>query len=108
MQLEVAMNYFFPLICNIVLLQGHCKMSKIEIKNIYKIFGNKPQSIMQMVKDGATKEDILDEDQQEELYDYFLEAETDSIEAALEEFDGDYDEEELKLYRIKFLSEVAN
>lgn len=53
-------------------------------------------------------EDLLDEDQQEELHEYFIEAETDEIEAALEEFDGDYDDEELRLYRIKFLSEVAN
>ena len=53
-------------------------------------------------------EDILDEDQQEELHEYFLEAETDKIEAALEEFDGDYDDEELRLFRIKFISEVAN
>ena len=36
-------------------------MSKIEINNIYKIFGNKPQSIMPMVKDGATKEDVLEQ-----------------------------------------------
>ena len=53
-------------------------------------------------------EEILDEDQQEELHEYFLEAETDKIEAALEEFDGDYDDEELRLFRIKFISEVAN
>ena len=33
---------------------------------------------------------------------------TDKIEAALDEFDGDYDEDELRLYRIKFISEVAN
>ena len=52
--------------------------------------------------------DILDEDQQEEIHDYFMESETDSIDAAIEEFDGDYDEEELRLYRIKFISEVAN
>ena len=36
-------------------------MSKIEIKNIYKIFGNKPQSIMPMVKNGGTKDDILEQ-----------------------------------------------
>lgn len=53
-------------------------------------------------------EDVLDEDQQEELHEYFLEAESDKIEAALDEFDGDYDEDELRLYRIKFISEVAN
>ncbi len=53
-------------------------------------------------------EDILDEDQQEEIHEYFLEAETDKIDVAMEEFDGDYDDEELRLYRIKFISEVAN
>ncbi|MCT8340844.1 DNA helicase RecQ [Flavobacteriaceae bacterium TK19130] len=53
-------------------------------------------------------EDILDEDQQEEIHDYFLEAETDKIDVAMEEFDGEYEEEELRLYRIKFISEVAN
>ena len=53
-------------------------------------------------------DDILDEDQQEEIFDYFMEAKTDLIEDALEEFDGDYDEDELRLMRIKFMSEVAN
>ena len=53
-------------------------------------------------------DEILDEDQQEEIHEYFLEAETDKIEVALEEFDGEYDDEELRLYRIKFISEVAN
>jgi len=53
-------------------------------------------------------EEILDEDQQEEIHDYFMESETDSIQDAIEEFDGDYDDEELRLYRIKFISEVAN
>ncbi|WP_111659131.1 DNA helicase RecQ [Olleya aquimaris] len=52
--------------------------------------------------------DILDEDQQEELHDYFMESETDKIDIAIDEFDGDYDDEELRLYRIKFISEVAN
>jgi glycine betaine/proline transport system ATP-binding protein len=36
-------------------------MSKIEIKNVYKIFGNNPQSVMPMVRDGATKEDVLEQ-----------------------------------------------
>ncbi|HAV54579.1 MAG TPA: hypothetical protein DCX41_06575, partial [Aequorivita sp.] len=53
-------------------------------------------------------DEVLDEDQQEEIHEYFLEAKTDKIEEALEEFDGDYDEEELRLYRIKFISEVGN
>ena len=54
-------------------------------------------------------DDILDEDQQEEILDYFKEdAETDSIEDALAEFDGDYEEEDLRLMRIKFMSDFAN
>ncbi|WP_055448691.1 RecQ family ATP-dependent DNA helicase [Lacinutrix mariniflava] len=53
-------------------------------------------------------DDLLDEDQQEELHDYFMESETDKIDVAIDEFDGDYDDEELRLYRIKFISEVAN
>jgi ATP-dependent DNA helicase RecQ len=53
-------------------------------------------------------DDLLDEEQQADIHEYFLEAETDSIEAAMEEFDGDYDLEELRLYRIKFINEVAN
>lgn len=53
-------------------------------------------------------EDLVDEDQQEEIHEYFMEAESDKIQEALDEFDGDYDEEELRLMRIKFLSDVAN
>ncbi|PRX54146.1 DNA helicase RecQ [Flagellimonas meridianipacifica] len=53
-------------------------------------------------------DEILDEDQQEEIHDYFLEADTDSISEAVEEFEGDYEDEELRLYRLKFISEVAN
>ncbi|UNY97609.1 DNA helicase RecQ [Zhouia spongiae] len=52
--------------------------------------------------------EILDEDQQEEIYEYFIDAETDKISDAIEEFDGDYEDDELRLYRIKFISEVAN
>ncbi|MFD2567760.1 RecQ family ATP-dependent DNA helicase [Pseudotenacibaculum haliotis] len=53
-------------------------------------------------------EDLVDEDQQEEIYEYFMEAESDKIQDAMDEFDGDYDDEELRLMRIKFISEVAN
>ena len=53
-------------------------------------------------------DDILDEDQQEEIHDYFMESESDNIKDALKEFDGDYDTEELRLMRIRFISEVAN
>ena len=53
-------------------------------------------------------DDMLDEDQQEEIHDYFMESKTDKIEEALKEFEGDYDIDELRLMRIKFISEVAN
>lgn len=53
-------------------------------------------------------DEIFDEDEQEELHDYFIEANSDSIDEAMSEFDGEYEEEELRLYRIKFISEVAN
>jgi len=48
-----------------------------------------------------------DEDQIDEIYDYFLDSETDSIDDALEELE-DYTENEIRLVRIKFLSEQAN
>ncbi len=53
-------------------------------------------------------DEILDEEQQEELHDYFLDAETDKISVASKEFGGDYEDDELRLYRIKFISEVGN
>jgi len=57
---------------------------------------------------GYWVDEILDEDQQEEIHEYFLESETDNIQTAMDEFDGEYDDEELRLYRLKFMSEVAN
>lgn len=53
-------------------------------------------------------DEMLDDDQQEEIHDYFMESHSDNIENALKEFEGDYDLEELRLMRIKFISEVAN
>lgn len=53
-------------------------------------------------------DDMLDDDQQEEIHDYFMESLSDNIEEALKEFEGDYDLDELRLMRIKFISEVAN
>ena len=53
-------------------------------------------------------DELLDEEIQEELHEYFMEAESDDIALAIEEFEGDLEEEEIRLYRIKFISEVAN
>lgn len=71
---------------------------------------------MEIIVNSGTKvnidyylEDILDEDSIEEIFDYFMEdSETGDIQDAFEEFDGDYSEEELRLVRLKFLSEIAN
>jgi len=52
---------------------------------------------------------VLDEERQDEIYDYFMTAQTDNIAVALKELGtDDYTEEDLRLMRIKFLSEVAN
>jgi ATP-dependent DNA helicase RecQ len=53
-------------------------------------------------------DEIFDEDQLEELHDYFMEADSDKISLAMEEFDGEYEEEELRLFRIHFISQMAN
>jgi len=52
--------------------------------------------------------EMIDEEDQEDIFEYFMDAESDKIELALEEFDGDYDIEELRLMRIRFISEVGN
>ena len=52
--------------------------------------------------------EVLDEDSQNELHDYFINSETDNIKNAIENFGDDFDEDELRLFRIKFLSEIAN
>ena len=53
-------------------------------------------------------EEILDEENLHEIYDYFKNSDTDSIDAAIEELGGEYTEEEIRLVRIKFISEVGN
>ena len=53
-------------------------------------------------------DDLFDEEQQEELHEYFMEAENNEIQEAVEEFDGEYEEDDLRIFRIKFMSEVAN
>ena len=53
-------------------------------------------------------DDLFDEEQQDELHEYFMEAENNEIQKAFQEFDGEYEEEDLRIFRIKFMSEVAN
>lgn len=53
-------------------------------------------------------EEVVDDDHVDDIYDYFMESETDDLETALDELGEDYSEDEIRLVRIKFLSEQAN
>lgn len=53
-------------------------------------------------------EDVMDDDHVDDIYEYFRESETDDLETALDELGGDYTEDEVRLVRIKFFSEMAN
>ena len=53
-------------------------------------------------------EEVIDDDHVDDIYDYFSESETDSLEAAINELGDEYSEDEIRLVRIKFLSEMAN
>lgn len=91
---------------------------KLPLEDIATAKGKKMEDILDEIEAIVTSgtkinidyyiNEILDEDSLEEIFDYFKEAENDNIETAFDEFDGDFTEEELRLVRIKFLSEVAN
>jgi ATP-dependent DNA helicase RecQ len=53
-------------------------------------------------------EEIMDEDHMLDIYDYFKESTTDKIDDAMDELGDDYTEDEIRLVRIKFISEMAN
>ena len=53
-------------------------------------------------------EEVLDDDKVDEIYEYFKESETDDIDDAIEELGDDYSEEEIRLVRLKFISEMGN
>jgi ATP-dependent DNA helicase RecQ len=53
-------------------------------------------------------DEILDEEHQDDIMDYFAESEEDDLEAAIQELGEEYSEEEIRLIRIKFLSEMGN
>ncbi len=53
-------------------------------------------------------EDVIDDDHVDDIYDYFNESETDSLEDAIEELGEEYSENDIRLVRIKYLSEMAN
>ena len=53
-------------------------------------------------------DEVVDDDHVDDIYDYFMESETDDLNTAVEELGEDYSEDEIRLVRIKFLSEQAN
>ncbi|MBQ8737124.1 MAG: hypothetical protein IJY78_04780, partial [Bacteroidaceae bacterium] len=53
-------------------------------------------------------EDVMDEDRIDDIYEYFRESSTDYLDTALDNLDEDYTEDEVRLVRIKFISEMAN
>ena len=53
-------------------------------------------------------EQVMDDDQLDDIFEYFKESESDDLECAIQELGGDYTEEEIRLVRIKFLSEMGN
>ena len=91
---------------------------KLSLNDIAKAKGLEMDALlkeMEMIVYSGTKlnikyyiDDLLDDEQQEQIFEYYMESESDSINNALKEFDGDFDTEELRLMRIKFISEVAN
>jgi ATP-dependent DNA helicase RecQ len=91
---------------------------KIPIEDIAESKGVKIEKIIEEIEGivaSGTKlnidyyiDEMLEEEQQEDIHEYFMEAESDSLQEATEEFEGEYEEEEIRFMRIKFMSEVAN
>ena len=52
--------------------------------------------------------EVIDEDHQEDIFEYFKEADTDALGAAIKELGSEYTEDEIRLMRIKFISELGN
>jgi len=53
-------------------------------------------------------DEVLEDEQQEEIMEYFRSSESDDVRTAHDEFNGDYSDDEIRFMRLKFLSEVAN
>ena len=53
-------------------------------------------------------EDVMDDDHVDDIYDYFMDSDSDDLDMAMDELGSDYTEEEVRLVRIKFMSEMAN
>jgi len=91
------------------------KLPLIDIANSKGLEMSELVKVMERIIYSGTKinidysiDELLDEEQQEEILEYFMESDSDKIQLALDEFNGDYDDDELRLMRIKFISDVAN
>ena len=91
------------------------------IRDSEDIADNKGLEILEMINElekivfSGTKinidymiDDFFDEDQQQELYDFFIDTESDDINLAIEEFEDEYEESDLRLYRLKFINDISN
>ena len=91
---------------------------KVDLKDIARSKGLDFDELLDeldAIVDSGTKldidyylDDIMDADQVEDIFEYFRESETDDIDDALDELGDDYDEEQIRLVRIKFISELGN
>lgn len=91
------------------------KLPLTDIANSKGLEMNELVKVMEQIVYSGTKinidyyiDELLDEEQQEEILEYFMESDSDKIQLALDEFNGDYDDDELRFMRIKFISDVAN
>jgi ATP-dependent DNA helicase RecQ len=91
------------------------KLDFAEIQESRKISMQELLQEIEMICFSGTKlnlnyyiDDLLDDDRQEEIMEYFMNAESDDLTLAVAEFDGEYSEEEIRLMRIKFVSEIGN
>ena len=91
---------------------------KVDLKDIARSKGLDFDELLDeldAIVDSGTKldidyylDDIMDADQVDDIFEYFRESETDDIDDALDELGDDYDEEQIRLVRIKFISELGN
>jgi ATP-dependent DNA helicase RecQ len=91
---------------------------KIDLEEVAEMKGMKYEHLIQEIEVicyGGTKlnldyyiDQLLDDDRQDDIYDYFMNAESDSIDDAIDELGEDYSEDEIRLMRIKFMSEFAH
>ena len=86
-----------------------------DIANAKGIDFNEMLDEVEAIVDSGTKlnidyflDEVMDEDHIDDIYDYFLDSDTDDLETAIDELGEDYSEDEIRLVRIKFISEMAN